>query len=159
MQSILLLWEQFEDTSPHSHYSHHNLAGILLIVLRVCLALSLGCGLYQIITVERSTLKREFYITFAKVRSAQKAASSDCQLSSAFFSEHTQAAACRHPLTPHRVPGPTVSPGCCSSPHLPAWVGGVAPVLQTPWGSGFHFWQVSFAWLMIPLPVGRLHFL
>ncbi|ELK25807.1 Integral membrane protein GPR180 [Myotis davidii] len=65
-QSILLLWEQFEETSPHSYYSHHNLAGILLIILRICLALSLGCGLYQIITVERSTLKREFYITFAK---------------------------------------------------------------------------------------------
>lgn len=65
-QSILLLWEQFEDASPHSHYSHHNLAGVLLIILRVCLALSLGCGLYQIIMVERSTLKREFYITFAK---------------------------------------------------------------------------------------------
>ncbi|CAK7288965.1 Integral membrane protein GPR180 [Vulpes lagopus] len=65
-QSILLLWEQFEDTNPHSYHSHHNLAGILLIILRICLALSLGCGLYQIITVERSTLKREFYITFAK---------------------------------------------------------------------------------------------
>ncbi|XP_027446335.1 integral membrane protein GPR180 isoform X2 [Zalophus californianus] len=65
-QSILLLWEQFEDTSPHNYHSHHNLAGILLIILRICLALSLGCGLYQIITVERSTLKREFYITFAK---------------------------------------------------------------------------------------------
>ncbi|KFO37823.1 Integral membrane protein GPR180 [Fukomys damarensis] len=65
-QSILLLWEQFEDTSHHSSHSHHNLAGILLIVLRICLALSLGFGLYQIITVERSTLKREFYITFAK---------------------------------------------------------------------------------------------
>ena len=67
LQSILLLWEQFEETSSHSHHSHHSLAGILLIVLRICLALSLGCGLYQIITVERSTLKREFYITFAKV--------------------------------------------------------------------------------------------
>ncbi|XP_011890887.1 PREDICTED: integral membrane protein GPR180 isoform X2 [Cercocebus atys] len=65
-QSVLLLWEQFEDTSHHSYHSHHNLAGILLIILRICLALSLGCGLYQIITVERSTLKREFYITFAK---------------------------------------------------------------------------------------------
>uniref|UniRef100_A0A2I3RE78 G protein-coupled receptor 180 n=1 Tax=Pan troglodytes TaxID=9598 RepID=A0A2I3RE78_PANTR len=65
-QSVLLLWEQFEDISHHSYHSHHNLAGILLIVLRICLALSLGCGLYQIITVERSTLKREFYITFAK---------------------------------------------------------------------------------------------
>ncbi|XP_069858839.1 integral membrane protein GPR180 isoform X2 [Dipodomys merriami] len=65
-QSILLLWEQFEDTSHHSSHSHHNIAGILLIILRICLAFSLGCGLYQIITVERSTLKREFYITFAK---------------------------------------------------------------------------------------------
>uniref|UniRef100_A0A2K5PPM2 Uncharacterized protein n=1 Tax=Cebus imitator TaxID=2715852 RepID=A0A2K5PPM2_CEBIM len=62
-QSILLLWEQFEDTSHHSYHSHHNLAGILLIILRICLALSLGGGLYQIITVERSILKREFYIT------------------------------------------------------------------------------------------------
>uniref|UniRef100_A0A2K5QFV5 Uncharacterized protein n=1 Tax=Cebus imitator TaxID=2715852 RepID=A0A2K5QFV5_CEBIM len=50
----------------HSYHSHHNSAGILLIILRICLALSLGCGLYQIITVERSTLKREFHITFAK---------------------------------------------------------------------------------------------
>ncbi|XP_051016983.1 integral membrane protein GPR180-like [Acomys russatus] len=65
-QSILLLWEQFEDTSHHSSHSHHSLAGLLLIILRICLALSLGCGLYQIITMERSTLKREFYITFAK---------------------------------------------------------------------------------------------
>ncbi|XP_044635754.1 integral membrane protein GPR180 isoform X6 [Equus asinus] len=65
-QSILLLWEQFEDASPHSYHSHHNLAGVLLIILRICLALSLGCGLYQIVTAERSTLKREFYITFAK---------------------------------------------------------------------------------------------
>ncbi|GAB1299175.1 Integral membrane protein GPR180 [Apodemus speciosus] len=65
-QSILLLWEQFEDTSHHSSHSHHSLAGLLLIILRICLALSLGCGLYQIIAMERSTLKREFYITFAK---------------------------------------------------------------------------------------------
>ncbi|XP_028627465.1 integral membrane protein GPR180 [Grammomys surdaster] len=65
-QSILLLWEQFEDSTQHSSHSHHSLAGLLLIVLRICLALSLGCGLYQIITMERSTLKREFYITFAK---------------------------------------------------------------------------------------------
>ncbi|XP_040847178.1 integral membrane protein GPR180 [Ochotona curzoniae] len=65
-QSVLLLWEQFEGTGHHSSHSHRNLAGILLLILKVCLALSLGCGLYQIIMVERSTLKREFYITFAK---------------------------------------------------------------------------------------------
>ncbi|XP_040394691.1 integral membrane protein GPR180 isoform X3 [Cygnus olor] len=66
-QSLLLIWEQFEDTNHHSYHSHHGLASGLLIGLRVCLALSLAAGLYQIITVERSTLKREFYITFAKV--------------------------------------------------------------------------------------------
>nr|XP_042699616.1 integral membrane protein GPR180 isoform X3 [Chrysemys picta bellii] len=66
-QSILLIWEQFEDTNHHSYHSHHSLASGLLIGLRVCLSLSLACGLYQIIRVERSTLKREFYITFAKV--------------------------------------------------------------------------------------------
>uniref|UniRef100_A0A8D0H3T7 G protein-coupled receptor 180 n=1 Tax=Sphenodon punctatus TaxID=8508 RepID=A0A8D0H3T7_SPHPU len=65
-QSILLIWEQFEDTNHHSYHSHHSLASGLIIGLQVCLALSLGCGLYQIITVERSTLKREFYITFTK---------------------------------------------------------------------------------------------
>ncbi|KAG8515805.1 Integral membrane protein GPR180 [Galemys pyrenaicus] len=64
--SLCMGWTIFDDTSPHSYHSHHNLAGVLLIILRVCLALSLGCGLYQIITVERSTLKREFYTTFAK---------------------------------------------------------------------------------------------
>ncbi|XP_068785093.1 integral membrane protein GPR180 isoform X2 [Struthio camelus] len=65
-QSFLLIWEQFEDTNHHSYHSHHGLASGLLIGLRVCLALSLAAGLYQIITAERSTLKREFYITFAK---------------------------------------------------------------------------------------------
>ncbi|XP_042695040.1 integral membrane protein GPR180 [Centrocercus urophasianus] len=65
-QTFLLIWEQFEDTNHHSYHSHHGLASGLLIGLRVCLGLSLAAGLYQIITVERSTLKREFYITFAK---------------------------------------------------------------------------------------------
>ncbi|XP_054830994.1 integral membrane protein GPR180 isoform X2 [Eublepharis macularius] len=66
MQCILLIWEQFEDTNHHSYHSHQTVAGGLLIGLRICLALSLGCGLYQIIRTERSTLKREFYITFTK---------------------------------------------------------------------------------------------
>ncbi|XP_014452479.1 integral membrane protein GPR180 [Alligator mississippiensis] len=66
MQSILLIWKQFEDTNHHSYHLHYSLASGLLTGLRVCLALSLACSLYQIITVERSTLKREFYITFAK---------------------------------------------------------------------------------------------
>ncbi|XP_069495869.1 integral membrane protein GPR180 [Ambystoma mexicanum] len=65
-EGILLLWEQFEDSTHHSYHSHHSLARTLLLVLRLFLALSLACGLLQMITVERSTLKRGFYITFAK---------------------------------------------------------------------------------------------
>ncbi|XP_053563818.1 integral membrane protein GPR180 isoform X2 [Bombina bombina] len=66
-QVILLLWEQFEDTNHHSFHAHRSLAGTLLIALKICLAISLACGLYHIINVERSTMKRQFYITFAKV--------------------------------------------------------------------------------------------
>uniref|UniRef100_A0A8D0DRY4 G protein-coupled receptor 180 n=1 Tax=Salvator merianae TaxID=96440 RepID=A0A8D0DRY4_SALMN len=65
-QGILLIWEQIEDTNHHSYHSQQSLAGGLLIGLRIGLALSLGCGLYRIIRTERSTLKREFYITFTK---------------------------------------------------------------------------------------------
>ncbi|XP_070607398.1 integral membrane protein GPR180 isoform X2 [Erythrolamprus reginae] len=66
-QSILLIWEQLEDTNHHSYHSHQSLAGALLLGLRICLAVLLGCGLCQIIRIERSTLKREFYITFTKI--------------------------------------------------------------------------------------------
>ncbi|KAM4795110.1 integral membrane protein GPR180 [Rhinophrynus dorsalis] len=65
-QVILLIWEQFDDTNHHSYHAHWSLAETLLIALKVCLAVSLAFGLYQIITVERSTMKRQFYITFAK---------------------------------------------------------------------------------------------
>ncbi|MEE6470898.1 hypothetical protein FKM82_009108 [Ascaphus truei] len=65
-QVILLVWELFEDTYHHSYHAHLSLAGTLLIALKMCLAVSSACGLHQIITVERSTMKREFYITFAK---------------------------------------------------------------------------------------------
>nr|XP_033804633.1 integral membrane protein GPR180 isoform X1 [Geotrypetes seraphini] len=63
---ILLLWEQMEDTAHHSYHFHHSLAGSLLVGWRVLLALLLACALFWMITVERNTLKREFYIMFAK---------------------------------------------------------------------------------------------
>ncbi|XP_072883273.1 integral membrane protein GPR180 isoform X2 [Hemitrygon akajei] len=66
-QGVLLLWEQFEDIDHHSYHAYNGMAGLLLIVLRVCLALLLTSSLYQIITSERSVLKRDFYITFAKI--------------------------------------------------------------------------------------------
>uniref|UniRef100_UPI00398E3B23 integral membrane protein GPR180-like n=1 Tax=Pristiophorus japonicus TaxID=55135 RepID=UPI00398E3B23 len=65
-QGILLLWEQFEGTDHHSYHAHHSMPALLLIVLRVCLALFLASSLYQIITMERSAFKRDFYISFAK---------------------------------------------------------------------------------------------
>ncbi|XP_041128135.1 integral membrane protein GPR180-like isoform X2 [Polyodon spathula] len=65
-QGILLLWEQFEDADHHGYHAHRSMAGLLLIGLRVSLSMLLASTLYQIITVERSSLKRDFYISFAK---------------------------------------------------------------------------------------------
>ncbi|MBN3287896.1 GP180 protein, partial [Polyodon spathula] len=65
-QGILLLWEQFEDADHHGYHAHRSMAGLLLIGLRVSLSMLLASSLYQIITVERSVLKRDFYLSFAK---------------------------------------------------------------------------------------------
>ncbi|XP_078258463.1 integral membrane protein GPR180 isoform X3 [Rhinoraja longicauda] len=65
-QGILLLWEQFEDIDHHSYHAFNSMASLLLMILRVCLVLLLASSLYQIITMERSVLKRNFYIRFAK---------------------------------------------------------------------------------------------
>ncbi|XP_029304622.1 integral membrane protein GPR180 [Cottoperca gobio] len=68
VQGGLLLWEQYSelDSQHHSYHTQQNLAGLLLIALRVGLALLLASVLYQIISTERSTLKRDFYLCFAK---------------------------------------------------------------------------------------------
>lgn len=68
-QGVLLLWEQFSEseTEHHSYHTQQSLAGLLLLALRVLLALLLASVLYQIISTERSTLKRDFYLCFAKV--------------------------------------------------------------------------------------------
>ncbi|XP_037552570.1 integral membrane protein GPR180 [Nematolebias whitei] len=67
-QGALLLWEQYSGSEGghHSYHGQQNLAGLLLVGLRVVLALLLASVLYQIISTERSTLKRDFYFTFAK---------------------------------------------------------------------------------------------
>ncbi|KAG7502624.1 integral membrane protein GPR180 [Solea senegalensis] len=68
IQGVLLLWEQYSETESehHSYHFQQNLAGVLLMALRVGLALLLASILYQIISTERSTLKRDFYLSFAK---------------------------------------------------------------------------------------------
>ncbi|XP_051912912.1 integral membrane protein GPR180 [Hippocampus zosterae] len=65
VQGVLLVWEHYS-ASERQHHSQQNLAGILLIALRVTMALLLASVLYQIISTERSTLKRDFYLCFAK---------------------------------------------------------------------------------------------
>ncbi|KAK1798083.1 hypothetical protein P4O66_000583 [Electrophorus voltai] len=68
-QGALLIWEQFEDTEHHSYHAHRSVASLLLMALRVILSLLLALVLYQIISAERSTLKRDFYLSFAKYSS------------------------------------------------------------------------------------------
>lgn len=68
-QGVLLLWEQYSESESehHSYHTQQSLAGLLLMALRVLLALLLASVFYQIISTERSTLKRDFYLCFAKV--------------------------------------------------------------------------------------------
>ncbi|KAI9525751.1 hypothetical protein NQZ68_002299 [Dissostichus eleginoides] len=68
VQGGLLLWEQFSESEGQHHSFHvpQSVAALLLMLLRVVLALLLASVLYQIISTERSTLKRDFYLCFAK---------------------------------------------------------------------------------------------
>ncbi|KAL4608904.1 integral membrane protein GPR180-like isoform X1 [Arapaima gigas] len=66
LQGALLVWEQFEDTDHHSYHAHGSLAGFLLVALRVMLALLLASVLYGVLRAERSPLRRDFYLSFAK---------------------------------------------------------------------------------------------
>ncbi|XP_067314795.1 integral membrane protein GPR180 [Pseudorasbora parva] len=65
-QGALLIWEQFEEAEHHSFHSSSSVCVCLLMALRVALALFLASVLYQIISAERSALKRDFYLSFAK---------------------------------------------------------------------------------------------
>ncbi|XP_054881021.1 integral membrane protein GPR180 isoform X2 [Poeciliopsis prolifica] len=67
-QGVLLLWEQYSESESehHSYHAQRSLAGLLLLALRVALSLLLASILYQIVSTERSTLKRDFYLCFAK---------------------------------------------------------------------------------------------
>ncbi|XP_060923096.1 integral membrane protein GPR180 [Limanda limanda] len=65
---VLLLWELYLE-SEREHHGYHaglSLPGVLLMALKVGLAMLLASVLYQIISTERSTLKRDFYLSFAK---------------------------------------------------------------------------------------------
>ncbi|KAG7263902.1 hypothetical protein CRUP_021221 [Coryphaenoides rupestris] len=62
----LLIWEQYSDLHRHSVHPQRSLAGPLLMLLRVAVAIILASVLYQIISTERSALKRDFYLSFSK---------------------------------------------------------------------------------------------
>ncbi|XP_068446371.1 integral membrane protein GPR180 [Clinocottus analis] len=68
IQGALLLWEQYSESESQHHSGHAQLSlpGLLLMALKVGLALLLASVLYQIVSTERSTLKRDFYLCFAK---------------------------------------------------------------------------------------------
>uniref|UniRef100_A0A673J000 G protein-coupled receptor 180 n=1 Tax=Sinocyclocheilus rhinocerous TaxID=307959 RepID=A0A673J000_9TELE len=65
-QGALLIWEQLEESEHHSFHAPRSVPGCLLMALRVALALLLASVLYQIISSERSALKRDFYLSFGK---------------------------------------------------------------------------------------------
>ncbi|CAJ1087378.1 integral membrane protein GPR180 isoform X1 [Xyrichtys novacula] len=65
-QGVLLLWEQFSDSDHHSFHDQLSAAGLLLLALRVFLTLLLASVLYTITSMERSLLKRDFYLCFTK---------------------------------------------------------------------------------------------
>lgn len=65
-QGALLIWEQFEEADPHSFQSSSSVCVCLLMALRVCVAVFLASVLYQIVSAERSALKRDFHLSFAK---------------------------------------------------------------------------------------------
>uniref|UniRef100_A0A672PX69 G protein-coupled receptor 180 n=1 Tax=Sinocyclocheilus grahami TaxID=75366 RepID=A0A672PX69_SINGR len=66
-QGALLIWEQLEESEHHSFHAPRSVPGCLLMALRVALALLLASVLYQIISAERSALKRDFYLSFAEL--------------------------------------------------------------------------------------------
>ncbi|KAK7893076.1 hypothetical protein WMY93_022228 [Mugilogobius chulae] len=67
-QGCLLLWEQIleADSEHHSFHPQRSLPGLLLLLLRLLLVLVLASVLYQITSTERSSLKRDFYLSFTK---------------------------------------------------------------------------------------------
>lgn len=67
LQSILFLWEQYQDKEHRMYYAHRTYAGLALVGLRILMAGVFAWNLRKTVNAERSALKREFYITFTKL--------------------------------------------------------------------------------------------
>ncbi|XP_063068385.1 integral membrane protein GPR180 [Engraulis encrasicolus] len=89
-QGILLIWEQFEDTEHHSFHWQRSVPGLLLMLFRVALAVLLASVLYYITSAERSALKRDFYLHFAKGCCLWFLCHPALVLFSGIFNEHQQ---------------------------------------------------------------------
>ncbi|XP_060888299.1 integral membrane protein GPR180 [Labrus mixtus] len=89
-QGVLLLWQQFSDSHSdhHSFHSERSLAFLLLIALRLIVTLLLASVLYQITSTERSTLRRDFYLSFTKGCFLWFLCQPVLVLASAIFDEH-----------------------------------------------------------------------
>ncbi|KAL4220402.1 hypothetical protein ACF0H5_020805 [Mactra antiquata] len=66
VQGGLFLWEQYQDQTHRLYHAHRTYAGFALLILRIVLAGLFGWNLYVTVSVERSIMKREFYISFTK---------------------------------------------------------------------------------------------
>ncbi|XP_052783985.1 integral membrane protein GPR180-like [Mya arenaria] len=66
IQGGLFLYEQYQDQTNRLYHAHRTLAGSALLVLRVVLAVLFGWNLYTTVSLERSIMKREFYLSFTK---------------------------------------------------------------------------------------------
>lgn len=66
VQGALFLWEQYQDQTHRLYHAHRTYAGFALLILRIVLAGLFGWNLWVTVSVERSIMKREFYISFTK---------------------------------------------------------------------------------------------
>ncbi|CAG5120815.1 unnamed protein product [Candidula unifasciata] len=67
VQALLFMWEQRQDQSLRLYYARRSYAGISLVVLQILLAAMFAFKLKELISSERSTLKRQFYSSFTKL--------------------------------------------------------------------------------------------
>ena len=66
-QALLFVWEQHEQHEHRTYHAHRSISGVALALVRILLAAIFALNLYTTVSRERSTLKRNFYVSFTKV--------------------------------------------------------------------------------------------
>ncbi|KAK2152578.1 hypothetical protein LSH36_325g04073 [Paralvinella palmiformis] len=66
LQGMSFLWEQYEQQEQRMYHLHRSYAGISLAIARLLLAAIFMSHLRNVISSERSALKRDFYNSFTK---------------------------------------------------------------------------------------------